>query len=137
MFNLTIAGHIGNDAKIRAVNGANGQTSVCNFSVAVKSKQKGADNKPITKWVECSLWGKKAESLVQYLTKGTSVSLDGEPSVDSFDGNNGLQLKQLLTVNEITLLASSSPKNQPQQTNNQNQGQYQPPQGGYNPNDFS
>ena len=135
MFNLTIAGHIGNDAVIRAVNGANGQTSVCSFSVAVKSKQKGADQRPITKWVECSLWGKRAESLAPFLTKGTAVSIDGEPSVDSFEGTSGLQLKQLLTVNDLTLLSSSSQKNAAPQSMNQN-NQDQAPQGGYDPNNF-
>jgi single-strand DNA-binding protein len=107
MFKLDIAGVIGQDAVLRNVTSANGGTAVANFSVAVKSRRKGQDGKPLTNWVECSMWGKRAEALAQYLQKGSLVAVTGEPGVSSYEGQNGLVLKQTLTVNDISLLGGN------------------------------
>lgn len=108
MFTMIITGALGADAKLNQVNGTNGSTPVLNFSVAVKSKKKDAQGKPITKWVDCALWGKRAESMAQYMTKGTVVSLNGEPDMDSYNGQNGLVLKQTLTVDDIQMFGGKS-----------------------------
>ncbi len=129
MLNLIIAGALGQDASLKSINGANGQTSVANFSVATKSKKKGADGKPLTVWVECSLWGKRADSLAQYLTKGKIVSISGEPSMDSYNGQNGLVLKQMLTVETIDLLGGGTNAN-----SNANTGQPNVQQNNQRPN---
>lgn len=124
MLNLIIAGALGQDAVLRQVNGANGSISVANFSVATKSKKKGAVGKPLTVWIDCSLWDKRADSLAPYLTKGKIVSISGEPSMDSYNGQNGLVLKQMLTVNTIDFLGGGSNANQSNvQQNNQNPNQ--------------
>lgn len=113
MFNLTIAGNLGKDAELRQVNGANGATSVANFSVAVKTSKKDQDGKPVTEWVECSLWGKRAEALAQYLTKGTVVSISGEPKASHYSTqNNEVRSKLTLTVGELTLLGGGKSQQQ-------------------------
>ena len=59
---------IGRDAEVRDANG----TSVCNLSLAFSCRVK---NERVTTWVDGSLWGKQAESLAPYLTKGAVVSV--------------------------------------------------------------
>jgi single-strand DNA-binding protein len=108
MLNITAAGNVGNDAQLRKINGSNGEVAVLNFSLATKSKKKGQDGKPLTIWLECSLWGKRAEALAQYLKKGTVVSVTGEPGVDSYEGQNGLVLKQTVNVEDIHLLGGKT-----------------------------
>jgi single-strand DNA-binding protein len=72
MITLSITGNLGQDAR----KGNAGGSAVVNFSVGVKSGY-GAQEKTI--WVDCSLWGKQAESkLVDYLVKGQQVAVSGE-----------------------------------------------------------
>lgn len=69
MNNITIAGQLGRDAEVRFLPDG---TPVCAFSVADSmGKDKG------TIWWACQLYGKRAESLAQYLTKGQSVTVSG------------------------------------------------------------
>ena len=58
---------LGRDAELRAT--ASGM-SVANLALAFNVRVK---NEKQTVWCEGALWGKRAESLVQHLTKGTAV----------------------------------------------------------------
>lgn len=85
MKQITIAGNIGKSAEIRRTQ--NGD-AVAGFSVAVS---RGRDDP--TTWFDCSLWGKRAETLAQYLTKGSKVTVCGEFSTREHDGKTYLQVK--------------------------------------------
>lgn len=93
MQSITIAGRIGRDAELR--NTQNGD-AVCGFTVAVDSRQ-GRDK--VTNWWRVSLWGKRGEALAQYLTKGASVTVQGEFSLGEYDGKPQLNIR----ANEIAL----------------------------------
>lgn len=125
---LTIAGNIGRDCRVNSVNGQNGSISVCNFVVAVDKRQKDQNGQKQTLWVECALWGVRADALAQYLTKGTKVSVSGEADVTSYTDNNGNVVpKMTLRVNDVTLQGGG--QQQGQQGQNQNGGYQQAPQG--------
>ena len=73
---IILIGNLGQDAELRyATNGS----AVCGFSVATseKWKSKTGDTQERTEWHRVSLWGKFAESLAQYLTKGKQVYIEG------------------------------------------------------------
>lgn len=80
---------LGRDAEIRKVGG----DSVCNLALAYNHGKK-ADN--LTQWVDASLWGKRAEALAQYLTKGTGVVVTlSDPAIRTYkkkDGSEGFTL---------------------------------------------
>lgn len=80
MHTLTLVGRITRDAELRYTN--EDAKQVCNFNMAVDDGF--GDNKK-TIWFRCSLWGKRAESLNQYLTKGQQVVVIGRLSHD--EGN--------------------------------------------------
>ena len=94
MKNITIAGGIGRDAELRTTQ--NGD-KVAGFSVAVDD---GVGQNKGTLWFDVSIWGKRAEALAQYLTKGSRVAVSGDLGRREHDG------KVYLTVraNEVTLL---------------------------------
>ena len=94
MKNITIAGGIGRDAELRTTQ--NGD-KVAGFSVAVDD---GVGQNKGTLWFDVSIWGKRAETLAQYLTKGSRVAVSGDLGRREHDG------KVYLTVraNEVTLL---------------------------------
>lgn len=116
---LNIAGNVGRDAELRQVNTQNGSQSVLSFPVAVKSSKKGADGKYLSTWFDCTLWGKQAESLAQYIKKGSAVAVAGEVELEQYtakDGSAGAKLK--LNAQKVTLLGGqqSAPQQQAQQT---------------------
>jgi single-strand DNA-binding protein len=84
---ITIAGRLGKDAELRNTNGGD---AVCNFSVAVDSRQ---GREKVTSWFRVSLWGKRGEALCQYLTKGSSVTIIGEFSLGEYDGKPQLNVR--------------------------------------------
>ena len=102
MLQLTIAGRLGRDAELRST-----QTGkqVCGFSVAVDVRKGG---EKVTQWVECSLWEKRGEALVQYLKKGTPVAVTGDLSVRQYDGKNGPGIAVECNVRDVALLGSAT-----------------------------
>jgi len=79
----TFAGYLGRDAEVKP--GPSGD-NVANFSIGVNT---GNKEKPSTLWVDCALWGKRADSLAQYLTKGTSVTVAGDVNCRCWIGKDG------------------------------------------------
>ena len=99
MYNsITIIGRLGKDAELTATQ--NG-TSWSKFSVAVDDPMNKDKD---TLWFGCNLWGKRADSLSKYLTKGTLVQVTGSIELNEYNGRSYLNVN----VNSITLL---SPKN--------------------------
>lgn len=100
MNSITIAGHIGRDAEMRHL--ANGD-HVLSFSVA---DSQGRDKSTI--WWRCSLFGKRAESLEQYLTKGQSVTVTGNMTEREYADKDGQPRKsQDIRVNDVALQGGS------------------------------
>jgi len=96
MNNITIAGQLGRDAEQRYL--PNGD-AVASFSVA---DSQGKD-KP-TVWWNCSIFGKRAESLAQYLTKGQSVTVVGNVSQRDYIDKAGKERTSMdVRVNDIAL----------------------------------
>lgn len=96
MNTITIAGSLGKDAEIRFL--PNGDP-VCNFSVA---DSQGKDRPTI--WWNCALFGKRAESLSQYLTKGQAVTIAGQVTERAYTDKDGQQRKSIdVRVNDIAL----------------------------------
>lgn len=90
---FSFVGNLGKDARM----GSAGGTSVCNFSVAVRS---GFGQNEQTLWVDCALWGKRAEGqLPGYLTKGKKVAVSGELGTREHEGKTYLTCQ----VNDVTL----------------------------------
>jgi single-strand DNA-binding protein len=61
---------LGRDAELRYTTD---NTPVASLSLAFSYGRKGESGKRPTQWVDASLWGKLAESLCEYLVKGSAV----------------------------------------------------------------
>lgn len=113
MKNIAIMGVIGRDAQLRQA----GSENVCSFSVAVDD---GFGQNKKTLWFDASLWGKRAVSLQQHLTKGKSVAVSGELSTREHDGKTYLTIR----VNDLTFARGGQ-----QQSGGYDQSQQQPVEG--------
>jgi single-strand DNA-binding protein len=96
MNNITIAGQLGKDAEVKFL--SNGDP-VASFSVA---DSQGKDKPTI--WWNCSLFGKRAESLTQYLTKGQSVTVIGQVTEREWTDKDGQKRKSMdVRVGDVAL----------------------------------
>ena len=65
----------------------------------------GYGEKKATSWVNCTLWGKQAESLAPYLKKGSSVAITGELELRNWTDKNGKMGSNLeVRVGSVTLI---------------------------------
>jgi len=95
---MTITAHglfrLGRDAEVRYTASSE---PVASLSLAYNYGRKDADGKQPSQWVEASLWGKRAEALAQYLTKGTLIYAALEdPHIETFDKRDGTQGTKLV-----------------------------------------
>ena len=97
MLFATISGHVGRDAELRD---APSGDQVLNFSIAVSRKSRDSEK---TIWVDCAIWGKRADALAPYILKGTSLTVVGPLDTREFqkrDGSAGFALT--CRVQELT-----------------------------------
>lgn len=93
MKNVTIAGRLGKNAELRRTQSGD---PVLSFSVAVDD---GYGQNKRTLWFDCSVWGKRGESLADHLRKGSAVAVSGDLSTREYEGKTYLTVR----VNELTL----------------------------------
>lgn len=102
MNNVSLIGRITKDLEIKQA----GQTSKCDFTIAVnrtfaKEGQQQAD------FINITVFGKQAENLVKYQSKGSLISVVGSLNIDQYqdkEGNNRSFTKVL--ANNIGYLES-------------------------------
>ena len=97
MNSISISGNLGKDSELRRL--PNGDP-VCSFSVA---DSMGKDKATI--WWNCSLFGKRAEALGQYLTKGQQVTVIGNVTEREWTDKDGGKRKSMdVRVSDVALM---------------------------------
>jgi single-strand DNA-binding protein len=111
---------IGRDSELRYTQSGK---AVCSIAAAYDVGY--GDNKK-TQWIDCALWEKRAESLVQYLTKGQQcmVTLD-DVHIEMYEGQNGPKAKLKARVIDLKLCGQKPDRQSNLQQNNYNQGRQQ------------
>ena len=98
MLNMTAHGNLGRDPELKEV----GSSQVASFSIAART---GKDQ---TTWIDCSVWGKRAETVMSYLHKGDRVTVVGSGRIRTFDKKDGSEGKSLeINVSDFTLPAKT------------------------------
>jgi len=103
---IVVVGYLGRDAEIRYMPDG---TAVSNFSVATteKRKDRSGDAQEITTLFRVSLWGKQADALNQYLTKGRQIYVEGRLSQQEYTDRDGNKRTSLdIRANDVQLLGS-------------------------------
>ena len=107
MNNITVAGQLGRDAELRFL--PNGDP-VANFSVA---DSQGKDKTTI--WWNCQLFGKRAESLSQHLTKGQAVTVSGNITQRTYQKDGVDKTIMEIRVADVALQGGRKDDAQPRQ----------------------
>lgn len=99
---LSIGGNLCHDAELRAT--ASGM-AVLTFSVAVNESRKNqqtGEYEDYPNYVDCTMFGRRAESVSRYLTKGTYVALTGRLHQNRWQNKDGQNRSKLeVTVDNI------------------------------------
>lgn len=98
MNKIAATGRVVADAELRHTQSGD---PVCQFRMA---SDVGFGDRKTTNWFNCQIWGKRGESLVQYLVKGTPVTAYGTITLREWTNKEGLkQLSPEIRIDEIDM----------------------------------
>ena len=102
---VCISGNLTRDMELRSTAGG---TSVGSFCVAVNERRKNASTgewEDFPCFVDCALFGKRAEALERYLAKGAKVAVEGRLRYSSWERDGQRRSKLEVVVDEVEFLA--------------------------------
>ena len=96
---VILVGNLTRDPELRYV--ASG-TAVTDIGLAVNDRRKNANGEWIdeTTFIDVTLWARQAEVASEYLSKGSSVLIEGRLKLDSWETNDGQKRSKLRVVGE-------------------------------------
>jgi len=107
---VVISGNLTRDPELRST--ASG-TAVLGLGVAVNDRRRNAstgDWEDYPNYIDCVLFGNRAEALEQYLVKGTKVALEGRLRWSSWEAEDGgKRSKHEIIVEELEFNSEDSP----------------------------
>src|SRR5918992_5704899 len=94
---IVVVGNLGRDPELRYTPQG---TAVCSFTMATNERRKGqaGEQQDVTTWFRVTVWGKQAETVSKYLTKGRNVYVEGRLHVEEWTDRDGKQ-RHTLEVN--------------------------------------
>ena len=100
---VILVGNLGRDAEVKVT--ASGQ-SVASFSIATtETWTKDGEKKEKTEWHRIVLWGKQAETLQPYLTKGKQIYLEGRLQTRQWEKDGQKHYTTEVKADRIVLLS--------------------------------
>lgn len=88
MNKIVLLGRLTRDIELRQA----GETSVANFSLAVNRTFK-RDGEPDADFFNCVAFGKRAETLAQYVHKGNQLAVEGHVQIGQYTNKDGANVK--------------------------------------------
>lgn len=101
---VAISGNLTRDPDLRSTRGG---TAVLSFSVAVNDRRKNQSGEweDYPNYVDCTMFGRRAESVGRYLSKGSKVAIDGKLRYSSWEKDGQKRSKLEVIVEEIEFLS--------------------------------
>lgn len=97
---VTLIGAVGQDPETRYT--ASGM-AVASFSLATSTKTK--EKEEITMWHSCVAFGKLAEIVQQYVSKGSKLYLEGAIQYQQWDKDGEKRYATKIVVNDLSMLS--------------------------------
>lgn len=81
--------------------------NVCQFSIAVNRNYTNANGEREADFINCVVWDKQAENLVNYQNKGNQIAVEGRIQTRNYEDNSGKKVYVTeVLVNNISYLDS-------------------------------
>ena len=104
---VMITGNLTRDAELRTTQGG---MAILSLGVAVNDRRRNQNGEweDYANFVDCTMFGRRAEAVAQYLTKGTKVAIEGRLHYSSWEDRNGggRRSKLDVTIDEIEFMSS-------------------------------
>jgi single-strand DNA-binding protein len=104
---VVISGNLTRDPELRSTSGG---MSVLKLGVAVNDRRKNQQSgewEEVPNFVDCTMFGARADALAQYLSKGTKVAIEGKLRWSSWENPQGEKRSKLeVVVDEIEFMSS-------------------------------
>ncbi|MDD2985747.1 single-stranded DNA-binding protein [Flavobacterium sp.] len=84
---VQLIGHVGNDPEVKTFEGG----KVANLNIATNENYTNAKGEKVehTEWHRLTAWGKTAEIIEKFVTKGKEIAIEGKLSTRSYDDKEG------------------------------------------------
>lgn len=102
---VTISGNLTRDPELRATAGG---TQVLSFGVAVNDRRRNPQSgewEDYPNFVDCTMFGTRAEAVSRYLSKGSKVAIEGKLRYSSWERDGQRRSKLEVIVDEIEFLS--------------------------------
>lgn len=103
---VQLIGNVGNDPEIKNFDGGR---KLANLTIATNDSYKNDKGEKVeqTEWHKVVAWGKTAEIIEKYVTKGLQIAVEGKLTHRSYEDKNG-EKKYITEVvlNEVLLLGN-------------------------------
>ena len=102
---VQLIGNLGNDPEI--INLESGRT-LAKFAIATNESYKNAEGEKVTdtQWHNVVAWGKTAQIIEKYLSKGKEVAIEGKLTSRSYEDKDGnKRYVTEIVVNELLMLS--------------------------------
>jgi len=110
---VCISGNLARDAELRQTRGG---MAVLTFTVAVSDRRKDGDEwRDFTNWVSCVLFGRRAEGIKKYMSKGRKVAVEGKLRYSEWETDAGKRSKLEVIADEVEIMAPREQGAQPAQ----------------------
>ncbi|MGI6216049.1 MAG: single-stranded DNA-binding protein [Coriobacteriales bacterium] len=103
---VLISGNLTRDPELRST--ASG-TSVLSFGVAVNDRRRNSQTgewEDYPNYVDCTMFGARAEGISRFLTKGTKVAIEGKLRYSQWERDGQKRSKLEVIVDEIEFMSS-------------------------------
>ena len=101
---VAVSGHLTRDPELRATVGG---TQVLSFGIAVNDRRKNPKSgewEDYPNFVDCTMFGTRAEKIQRYLSKGCKVAIEGKLRYSSWERDGQRRSKLEVIVDEIEFL---------------------------------
>lgn len=104
-------GNVGKDPEMRSTGAG---TLVANFSIACSDRRKDAQGnwQDQTEWINVTAFGRTAEIVRDYVTKGSKVYIEGKLQTQQWEKDGQKHYKTVVLVNELVLLSGGKESRQ-------------------------
>ena len=101
---VQLIGHVGQEPEIKNFEGGKKVANITLATNEVYYNEKG-EKVEQTEWHRISAWGKTAEIIEKYVTKGKEIAIEGKLTHRSYDDKNGeKRYVSEVVANELLLL---------------------------------
>lgn len=133
---VTVSGNLTRDPELRST--ASGM-AVMNFGVAVNDRRKNPQTgewEDYPNFIDCTMFGTRAEKLSPYLAKGSKVAISGKLRYTSWEKDGQRRSKVEVVVDDLEFMSRGDQSHQQPQQQYQQQHQAAP-QHGYQPDVYA